>query len=387
MNFAQPVTLRRDRITISLQVIMRASPVIMLSLLLAAASAAAQTSIVLLPAARVERTEPVRLKHIATLAGPDADRLGEALLLNNTGAARTGVTAQSIDLAAVRAALDTLKVNWGRVTLSGSHCTLNPDAAMAAPGAPPARKPTVSFEQGDTIPAGTIKRAIAQRLADLHAVDLASIRLAFRPVDDQVAFLAQPVTPDQRVQATPGASSASGRVGVRVEVYEGSRLAYARTVNADVLLRRVAALAAAPLDRGESVGAGTLASEERWLSPSADVPMREEELVGQTARRRLEPGKPISRDDVRPPTVVNRGDIVWVHVLSGTVSMKAKARALDSALDGEEVALQVDGSNKPFKARMSGRGTAVLQCTGGTESFLLAENLPAKPRERSRGGR
>ena len=366
---------------------MRLALAILLTLALRAADASAQTSIALRPSATVEPGRAIRLKEVATLAGPDADRLGEAVVLDAPSGTSGSTATPTIDLSAVRAVLDRAKVNWGRVTLSGSRCTLNRGLPQAEPAPVAAHKSAVAFEQADAIPPGTFKAVIASRLADLYSVAPDALRLAFRAADDDRVFLAGAVPAGQRVEATPGASSTSGRLSVRVDVYKASSLVWSRTITVDALVRRVAALTSSPVDRGTALDAGALTTEERWLSPSADVPLREEDLVGQTVRKRLEPGKPISRDDVRPPVVVSRGDVVWVHVLSGTVSMKAKARALDSAVDGDEVSLQLDGSKKVFKARMSGRGTAVLECTGGAESPQVADSAPSVPRTRTRGGR
>ncbi len=366
---------------------MRPALAILLALALAAADTSGQTSIALRHSATVEPGRAVRLNEVATLRGPDADRLGAAVVLDAPTGAPGSAAGQTIDLATVRTVLDRAKVNWGRVALSGSRCTLDrgtPDI-QAAPVA--THKASIAFEQADTIPPGTFKAVIATRLAGLYSVAPDSLRLAFRSTDDDRVFLAGTVPAGQRVEVTPGASSASGRLSVRVDVYTASSLVWSRSITVDALVRRVAALTSSPVDRGTALDVGAFTTEERWLSPSADVPLREEDLVGQTVRKRLEPGKPISRDDVRPPTVVNRGDVVWVHVLSGTVSMKAKARALDSAVDGDEVPLQLDGSKKVFKARMSGRGTAVLECTGGAESPLVADSTPPMSRTRTKGGR
>jgi flagella basal body P-ring formation protein FlgA len=49
-----------------------------------------------------------------------------------------------------------------------------------------------------------------------------------------------------------------------------------------------------------------------------------------------------------------------VHVLSGSVTVRAKARAMSNARDGELVQLKLEGSDRPLTARMSGRGRAVM---------------------------
>ncbi|MFN0010752.1 MAG: flagellar basal body P-ring formation chaperone FlgA [Phycisphaerales bacterium] len=347
---------------------MRLNVVILVVVALAAGVARSQTAVVVRPAASVDPGRAVLLREIATLTGDDAARLGDVQVLVE-GAAR----GREITVASVRSALDAAGVNWGRVTLSGAACRLATVEEAAPKPAPAARKPAVVFEAADGIAPGTVKHAIALRLAELYGVEASSLRMAVRSsAQEDVALLNMPLAGgpgagERRVEAIPGTSAASGRVAVRVDVYEGTSVLASRTISVDVLVKRSSTLPTSALERDQPMDPGALTTEDRWLSPAADPPLRAEEIVGQNARRRIEPGRPITRDDVRPPVVVNRGDVVWVHVLSGSVSVKAKARALEAGRDGEDVLMQIDGSKKTFNARMSGRGTAVMNCSGGAD--------------------
>ncbi len=362
---------------VEIGLLMRCALAILTLVLLATGAARAQTAVVVRAAADIQPGRAVLLREIATLSGDEAARLGEVEVLSGGAAGRArgawGGGGRVIDLAAVRSALDAAGVNWGRVALSGSACRLGGADEPAAKATRAARKPGVVFEVADEIAAGTVKRAIALRLADLYGVEPGGLRMAVSSnADEDAALLAMSLEAAgggavRRVEATPGTSGVSGRVAVRVDVYEGARVIAARTLSVDVLVKRSSTLPTSAVDRDQPMDPGALTTEDRWLSPAADAPLRAEEIVGQNARRRLEPGRPITRDDVRPPLVVSRGDVVWVHVLSGSVSVKAKARALEAGRDGEDVLMQIDGSKRTFKARMSGRGTAVMHCSGGQD--------------------
>ncbi len=72
-------------------------------------------------------------------------------------------------------------------------------------------------------------------------------------------------------------------------------------------------------------------------------------------------GKPFTSADVQSPTIVSRGETVWVDVATGSLLVKAKAKSLGTARDGQLVQLQIEGSKKPITARMAGRGRAVME--------------------------
>ncbi len=332
-----------------------------LALALAAGPARAQTTVALRPQATIAPGLPVLLQDVATLTGPDSERLGAVRLLD-TATPGHGAGRASIDLPQVRGALEAAGVNWGRVAVSGTRCDLSaPDPIMAPRHAGPAGDRR-AFVPVDALPPGSMRALVAARLADLYALPPADVRICFRGGRDDTAFLDRPLAAGERVEASPGSASVSGRVAIRVDIYEGARVAAARTITVDVLVRRAAARVAAPVAAGSELDAANLSTEEVWMSPAATVPPAPGQLAGQTARHALDPARAIDHDDTRSPVVVKRGESVWVHVLSGTVAMKAKARALEAGRDGDEVALQLEGSRKTFKARLSGRGTAVLEC-------------------------
>ena len=102
--------------------------------------------------------------------------------------------------------------------------------------------------------------------------------------------------------------------------------------------------------------------------------------IGQIAARMINAGATLVAADVTTPVVCKRGEIVWVHVLSGLVTMRAKCRAQGQAKDGELVQLKMDGSDQVFTARMSGPGRAVLIADGvddASQQALPGADAPA----------
>lgn len=324
-------------------------------------SAAQTTTITLLPVARVTGGAGVRLAQVADVDGPEADRLGAVVVLPADGGRASAVGGRvSLTVAQVREALDREAVNWGQVALRGSTCSVRlreadgrakptDAAARAAPAAAP--------EPVDLSGPPTVRTHVVASLAALFNVEPADLRLRFRPEDEML--LTTPTTA-RRVDAQAAASAASPRIPVQVFVYAGDRVVAAGTVTVEALVRREVLTASAPIERGRAIGPEAVSASLKWIGPNTTPPASRERVVGSVARHRIAAGAIITDADLEAPLAAKRGELVWVHCLSGSVTVKAKARTLADARDGELVPLRMDGSKKTFTARMSGPGTAVM---------------------------
>src|SRR5581483_5615169 len=95
--------------------------------------------------------------------------------------------------------------------------------------------------------------------------------------------------------------------------------------------------------------------------PSARASLSLDQLVGLTLKRRVAPGAPILPDMVEGVKDVNRGDIVAIEVFSGSAHLQFSAKAETPGAVGETIALRNPASNRIFRARVSGKGRAVVQ--------------------------
>lgn len=339
---------------------------IALALTLVPAVATAQTTVALRTSARLaDGAQEVRLSDIADLAGPEAGTLGAAVVMSKPDPGRDGWL--TVSIADVHAALGRMPdVNWGKIALRGSECTLRVrDPAAPQPrAAPPVDRKGPASRPGPVDLSGpaTVRTVLAKRLAAEYGVDIDHVRLGFEPADAPVL---DSLVAGRTIDIDPGASPGSARVPVTVGVYDGDRLVLSRTVQVDVLVNRPTVLAAAGIERGRAIDANDVSVVEQWSAPSLTPAPTLDEVVGSVAQNRLAPGQAIGRDDVAPPVACKRGDAVFVHCLSGSVIVKMKARAMAQARDGELVQLKVEGSDEPFTARMCGRGRAVLVATPG----------------------
>jgi len=332
------------------------SAILALFLGLAVAPAAVgNTSITLRRAAQVAPDRAIRLDDVAVITGSQAEELAPLEI------APAGTN--TVELAAVRSALDKAGVNWARLTLQGRTCLLAdgpPDLPHSQASRKSAQLEAASIDSAEASP-GTHAGLITARLAELFGVESGDLRLKFTNLNPaQRAFLSATPDPAARIRIQPQAAGSSPRVPVEIEIYQGDRLLQRHRLTAEVLVRREGVAAGAQIDRDRPIAASELRDDAQWLAPSADAPITRAQAEWMIAKRRIEPGTMITKDDVQSPIVIKRGDQVLVQCLSGGVAVKAKARALDNARDGEPVRLQVEGSKRAFKARASGRGTAVV---------------------------
>jgi flagella basal body P-ring formation protein FlgA len=341
-----------------------------LSALGGASAAVAQVNITLRGSASIAPTDGARgiaLSDVADLDPPtteEAFRLGEIVIAPARGAAR-------ITVSDVRGALDAAKVNWGRITLRGTACQVSINAAVAPMATAPVLKPSparVGLSQAtpqsitsDALDSGTLKGVVSARLVDLYNVDPADLRLAFDPSDEQ--FLSQLVG-NRRVDVQPASTGNSVRTPVNIYIYEGDRLVGTRLVSVQALVNRTVVTARASIARGQAISLDLVEVVEQWITPNAKPPVSPTDALGQIAARGINAGAILTTADITSPIVCKRGDLVWVHVLSGPVTVKAKCRAQGQARDGELVQLKLEGSDRLFMARMSGPGRAVMVADG-----------------------
>jgi flagella basal body P-ring formation protein FlgA len=307
-------------------------------------AARAQDAIALRPVARVQASAPVYLRDVAELVGPGAQALGGTEL---AGVARRPA---SVTLEDVRRVLESAGANLGHVRLSGGVCEVRGPVEVA-----PARPDVAGADRGAQTPPreGTVRAAVAARVADLLGVEPARLRLTWQEAD---AALLDTTVAGRVVTLDP--AGAGDRIPVAVRVYEGERTVSAGTVRVGIEVLHGVLVATGPLSRGATLSAEGLVREARWLAPSVDP--ADESAVGQVTRSRLEAGAVVRRGDIEPPVLLKRGDLVIVDCLVGGVVVRASARAAEPGRDGQVITVQTLHSKRTLRARVDGPGRAVL---------------------------
>lgn len=105
------------------------------------------------------------------------------------------------------------------------------------------------------------------------------------------------------------------------------------------------------VQRGEVIGADDL----EWMSvPSntirAQMLTDASGLVGQAARRVLQPGRALRETDFEAPVMIARGETVSLVFQAGTLVLTAQARALENVAEGERARFVNLQSNRTIEA-------------------------------------
>lgn len=315
-------------------------------------SARAQDRVTLRPVANVAGNV-VRVGDIADVQGPPA--LGDAVVIPDLRAEASakpdGVT---IDLMKVRAALEKVAgVNWGRLTLSGVPCRVRASSAVVEderPNSAPPREPSDGT---------TMREQVTAWVARSLGIDAADLRLTFD--DANADFLDSSSRGQTLMMRSLGASD---KLSISVTAYRGDVIATSTTIRVTPLIRREVATAARRISRGDAIASGALAHDVQWLPPSV-TPILPEALEGVIARSTIDAGAVIRAEHIEQPVVVKKGEIVTVDCVSGGVVVRAMARAMAQAKDGEVIAFQYLESKRSFNARVNGPGRAVLVVDSG----------------------
>ena len=119
-----------------------------------------------------------------------------------------------------------------------------------------------------------------------------------------------------------------------------------------------------PLTPGKAIG-----KDQVRLETSEDFPLRNdaarslEEVIGRVSRRAVRVGLPILRSDLAEAFQVERGDTVEVTAVSGAAQLELEAVAEVSGRQGDVISLRNPRSSKMFRARVEGKGRAIVMVT------------------------
>jgi flagella basal body P-ring formation protein FlgA len=120
-------------------------------------------------------------------------------------------------------------------------------------------------------------------------------------------------------------------------------------------------IAVEPLPAGKPAGKAQVR-----LETYDDFPLRNdtarslEEVIGRIPRRAVRAGLPVLRSDLAEAFQVERGDTVEVTAVSGTAQLALEALADASGRKGDVISLRNPRSGKLFRARIEGKGRAIV---------------------------
>ena len=106
-----------------------------------------------------------------------------------------------------------------------------------------------------------------------------------------------------------------------------------------------------------------IAGTDLTLKPGTrdDVAGRIDDVIGQEARVALYAGRPIRLDDLGPPALIDRNQLVTLVFLRGGLAISAEGRALARGAEGDRIRVMNLSSRATVTGRVNADGTVVVQ--------------------------
>lgn len=316
---------------------------------LIALAARCDVTVTLRAVARLAPDRPITLGDVADVSGGDG--LASTPLAVRAPE-RAGAT-MLVGVDEVESALRAAGADMARIRIGGSACRVMARApAVGSPAASPVQAVEPAPEASDAV---TLRDHVVFRVAQALGRDRVEIDLEFEDRDGPL--LATPAAGRTIDVHTPGISR---RTPIVMTIYEADGTIREHRLRAGVRVRVEAARAGPALPRGAAIRWEDVTREQVWIAPDSPV-VEADEAIGLRLRRGVKPGELLTHGAVESDTVIERGDIVAVHVASGTVVVRREARAMSSGRVGETIDLEPltdDGGR--FHATVEAPGRAVI---------------------------
>lgn len=326
--------------------------------LTATLAAAAPASIRLTREAWVEPGQ-VRLSEIAQLDGQAAADLADTVVASF----EPNRSELKITRARVRQLLDEAGIAWGGVTLGGyAKCVVrvkpDPQPSAEKHDPPPAALLANPNEPVTTVPVPTLRDQLLPWIERHAGADLNSLRIEFAARDMQT--LALPADADA-YEIQPLASAPLGRVPVIIHGYRDGHPAASHRVTIDIARWCTAVVAARTISRGQTITPDDLRTQRICLTQDrGELATNPAGIVGQTAAAHMHTGAVLYAEDVRPPVVARRGELIEVRCLTGGLVIKTIARATETGSLGQIIQARNERSRESYPVRLTGPRQAVL---------------------------
>ncbi len=311
----------------------------------------AQGVVTLRPVARVELGTPITLGDIAKLTG-DAEALAGVVLIDSPADEAGADRRLDVPLKDIRAKLGSLPdFSAGQITFRGDACRIilrvrtNTDNQNANLLRPEVTAASVGI---------TLRDHVESKLLQTFGVTLEHLQLSF---DDSDAALLASSTEGWVVDVQPIGSSAT--MPMRITMYDEAGNIRDETVRVGVRILRKVVRTTRALRRGLTPTPEDYETDSAWLAP--DIAYIEPEAVTTIRlRRNTGAGEMLTVAHAEQAEVIKKGEVVSVHVVSGTIVMRSAARALEAGRIGDTIEFEPLQGGGSFMAEVKAPGRAVV---------------------------
>lgn len=147
---------------------------------------------------------------------------------------------------------------------------------------------------------------------------------------------------------------------------EGERIAHQPVwARVRMKVRRAVLVAKQDLDSGQLLTEGSLEEAESWIafpeSSNRRNALRRDAVTNARLKRSVRKGEAIQEIWLDYPLDIRRGQVVELHVQSGTAHLRLQAVALTNARNGEDVEVRLSDRGPGLSAIADGPGRALLE--------------------------
>lgn len=121
---------------------------------------------------------------------------------------------------------------------------------------------------------------------------------------------------------------------------------------AAALLASAAPAAEVIASRTIAPGAVLAAADLRVAASDPEALRLRDEMIGLEARRAIYAGRPVTLQELGPPTLVRRNDVVTLRFIGGRLEIRTEGRALEAGGQGERIRVLNLNSRQPVAGRV-----------------------------------
>jgi len=164
-----------------------------------------------------------------------------------------------------------------------------------------------------------------------------------------------------RVRLAPGARLGP-RTSVRLDIMAGRRLVQKRILQVRLVGTAQVTVTTEAFDRHHVLGPGDYQKVQRSLDLlPRNFRLKAFSINGQVLRRPLPLGAVLRPNLLRPPVVVNRGDLVQLELRQAGMVLRARGKALANGAVGQMIAVLNAGSGKRIQGRVKSPGVVEVR--------------------------
>ena len=330
--------------------------ILVLSLTMAAATFA-QSVATLKPVARLPVGEPITLADIAALTG-DATTLADMVVIADPTKQSGPDRRLTIELEQVRDLIaGAADIHTGRISIRGDSCRV----ILRAQTPETKQESAQSQEPQPTAQIGfTVRDHVRAKLVQTLGVTPDHIKFTFDEVDE---VLLSTATKGWTVDVQPMGSSA--KMPLRITMYDKHGGIRDESIRVGVRILREIVRTTRAVRRGTTLTPDDFEVDQAWLVP--DVQFIEPiAATGVRLKRSMGAGEMVTSGQAELAEVVRKGDIVSIHMISGTIKIISTARALESGRIGDQIEFTSKQGEGRFAAKIQEPGRAVV-IQGGSD--------------------